>query len=201
LMSLDKSYEFLGDVLGKKAEAAVCVAQIRKLYAQVQQTKKGRQVTGKAYIANDNDGLRTAPEGSNHAQLFEVMGIQNAAKVQLDAKGFAQVSMEQVLLWNPDRIFCVGKGVGSPYRSILKSPLWRQVTALKTKRVYIVPSEPYLWFDMPPSVNRLLGLVWFSQLFYGLPETETQGTVRDFYRIFYKYNLTDKEYASLFRWQ
>jgi len=201
LMSLDKSYEFLGEVLDKKTEATICATHIRKLYSEVQQLKKGKQVSGKSYMANDNDGLRTAPEGSNHAQLFEVMGLRNAAKVQLDAKGFAQVSMEQVLIWNPDRIFCVGKGVNSPYRSILKSSQWRQVTALKTKRVYIVPSEPYLWFDMPPSVNRLLGLAWFSQIFYGLPEATTQSYVRDFYRIFYKYNLTEKEYAGLFRWQ
>lgn len=201
LMSLDKSYEFLGEVLGKNAEAAACATQIRKIYTEVQQAINGRRIAGKAYMANDNDGLRTAPDGSNHAQLFEVMGIRNAAKVQLDSKGFAVVSMEQILLWNPDWIFCVGKGVSSPYRSILKSPLWRQVTALKTKRVCIVPSEPYLWFDMPPSVNRLLGLVWFSQLFYGLPDVATQSYVRDFYRIFYKYNLTDKEYAGLFRWQ
>jgi iron complex transport system substrate-binding protein len=201
LMSLDKSYEFLGDVLDKKTEAAACATRIRKLYAEVQQVKKGKMVSGKSYMANDNDGLRTAPEGSNHAQLFEVMGIQNAAKVQLDAKGFAQVSMEQILVWNPDRVFCVGKGVNSPYRSILKSPLWRQVTAQKTKQVYIVPSEPYSWFDMPPSVNRLLGLIWFSRIFYGLPEGTTQNYVHDFYKIFYKYNLTGKEYANLFRWQ
>jgi iron complex transport system substrate-binding protein len=201
LMRLDKSYEFLGDVLGKKAEAAGCASYIRNLYAEVLQIKKGKQVAGKAYMANDNDGLRTAPEGSNHAQLFEVMGIRNAAKVQLDAKGFAQVSMEQVLIWNPDRIFCVGKGVNSPYRSMLKSPLWRQVSALKSKRIYIVPSEPYLWFDMPPSVNRLLGLAWFSTIFYGLSEATLKTRVQEFYKIFYKYTLTDKDYAGLFRWQ
>lgn len=200
LMSLDKSYEFLGELLGKKAEAAACVTHIRKVYAEVQQIKKGKQVGGKAYMANDNDGLRTAPEGSNHAQLFEVMGIKNAAKMQMDAKGFAQVSMEQVLLWNPDLVFCVGKGENSPYRNVLKSPMWRQVAAVKGKRVYVVPSEPYLWFDMPPSVNRLLGLVWFSQLFYELPETSLQTYVRDFYRLFYHYTLTDKDYIDLFKW-
>lgn len=200
LMSLDKSYEFLGELLGKKAEAAACATYIRKIYEEVQQLKKGKRVTGKAYMANDNDGLRTAPEGSNHAQLFDVMGINNAAKMRMDAKGFAQISMEQVLLWNPDRVFCVGKGENSPYRSVLKSLLWRQVAAVKSKRVYVVPSEPYLWFDMPPSVNRLLGLVWFSQLFYGMPEATTKAYVHEFYQLFYHYTLSEKDYTDLFKW-
>lgn len=200
LMSLDKSYEFLGELLGKKAEAAACVTHIRNVYAEVQRFKKGKRVVGKAYMANDNDGLRTAPEGSNHAQLFDVMGIENAAKMHMDAKGFAQISMEQVLLWNPDWVFCVGKGENSPYRSVLKSPLWRQVAAVKGKRVYVVPSEPYLWFDMPPSVNRLLGLVWFSQVFYGMPEATTKAYVQEFYQLFYHYALTDKDYTDLFKW-
>ena len=201
LMSLDKSYEFLGDLLGKTVEANQCAGLIRKVYQDAQIARKGKRVVGKAYMANDNDGLRTVPVGSNHAQLFEEMGIQNVSKVSLNAKGFAQVSMEQVLVWNPDYIFCVGKNPNSPYRTILKSPLWRQVAAVKNKRVYFVPSEPYLWFDMPPSVNRLLGLVWFSGLFYRRPENITRENVKDFYRIFYRYNLTDKEYTGLFRWQ
>jgi len=51
---------------------------------------------------------------------------------------------------------------------------------------------------MPPSVNRLLGLIWFSNLFYGQSDQVTREKVKNFYRLFYKYNLTDKEYAALF---
>jgi iron complex transport system substrate-binding protein len=201
LMSLDKSYDFLGNLLGKKAEANTCSQLIRNIYRDAQSAKRGRRVAGKAYVANDNDGLRTVPVGSNHGQLFEEMDIPNVAKVSLNTKGFAQVSMEQLLMWNPDYIFCIGKSASSPYRTIIKSALWHQVTAVKSKHVFFVPSEPYLWFDMPPSVNRLLGLAWFSELFYGQSEEKTRGCVKDFYRIFYQYNLTDKEYAGLFRWQ
>jgi len=201
LMQLDKSYLFLGNLLGKTTEAKICADFIQNVYQDAQRARKGKRVVGKAYMANDNDGLRTTPVSSNHAQLFDEMGIPNAAKAGLDTKGFATVSMEQVLLWNPDYVFCVGKNANSPYRSILKSALWRNVTAVKNKRVFFVPSEPYLWFDMPPSVNRLLGLVWFSGLFYGQSGDTTREHVKDFYRIFYRYSLTDKEYAALFRWQ
>ena len=201
LMKLDKIFEFLGQLLGKSADAAVFSTFIRSLYREAARYKASKRITGKAYVANDNDGLRTVPETSNHAQLFEEMGIPNAAKAPLNAKGFSLVSMEHILTWNPNYLFCVGKGESSPYRTVLKSALWRNVTAVKTKRVFWVPNEPYSWFDMPPSVNRLLGLIWFSDLFYDQPNNVTRDKVKEFYWLFYKYSLTDKEYARLFMWK
>lgn len=201
LMQLDKTYDFLGQLLGKPLEAKICADFIRSVYKDMASYTKGRYVPGKAYMANDNNGLRTSPTGSNHAQIFDVMKITNAANVSLDAKGFAQVSVEQVLNWNPDYVFCVGKGEASPYRSILKSAVWRNINAVKSKRVFFVPTEPYSWFDIPPSVNRILGLIWFADIFYNQSGDLTKQKVKEFYRIFYHYDLTDKEYAGLFRWQ
>lgn len=201
LMHLDKTYDFLGQLLGKTVEAKACSAYIRSVYRDVERYTKGKRVPGKAYMANDHDGLRTSPNSSNHAQLFDEMKIPNAAHVSLDAKGFAQVSMEQVMAWNPDYVFCVGKGETSPYRTILKSATWRNITAMRTKRVFFVPAEPYSWFDIPPSVNRILGLVWFADIFYNQPNEITKQKVKEFYHLFYHYELTDKEYKGLFRWQ
>ncbi len=200
LMSIDKTYEFMGELLGKEVEASKCAEFIRSVYSDLMRYKKGKKVVGKAYMANDNNGLRTTPKGSKHAQLFDVMGIVNAVEVPLDTKGFAFVSIEQVMVWNPDYIFCVGKGESSPYRTILKSNLWKTVTAVKNKRCFYVPSEPCLWFDMPPSINRMLGIIWFSDIFYAQPNEITREKVKAFYSIFYHYDLSDKEYARLFIW-
>jgi len=201
LMNLDKTCDFLGRLLGKNTEAKACSDYIRTVYRDVESYTKGKRVPGKAYMANDNDGLRTSPNSSNHAQLFDVMKIPNAARVSPDVKGFALVSMEQILAWNPDYVFCVGKGESGPYRTILKSATWRGITAMKTRRVFFVPTEPYSWFDIPPSVNRVLGLVWFADIFYNQPNEITKRKVKEFYHLFYHYDLSDKEYSGLFIWQ
>jgi len=201
LMNLDKSYEFLGELLGRQEQVKPYVRFIQQVYANVKANKESKTLKINAYLANDNNGQRTAPAGSSHAQLFDELGINNVAKTSLDANGFAIVSMEQVLAWSPDYIFCMGKGENSPYRTILKSSLWRSLPATKNNHVYYVPSEPYLWFDMPPSINRILGLIWFNQLFYNQSLSATQETITEFYRLFYKYNLTEKEYQGLFKWQ
>jgi len=201
LMKLDRSYEFMGNLLGKPTEGKQCADFIRSVYQNAEHYKKGKRVPGKGYMANDNNGQRTAPRGSKHAQLFDIMSITNAVNTPLDSKGFALVNMEQVLASNPDYIFCVGKGETSPYHTVLKSALWRNITAVRNKRTFYVPSQPYLWFDMPPSVNRILGIIWFSDIFYEQPEEITKQKVTKFYQIFYHYNLTEKEYANLFKWQ
>ena len=201
LMNLNKTYTFLGQLLGKTVEARRCSDYIQSVYSDMNRLVKSRRVYGKAYMANGATGLRTSPQSSLHNQLFEVMNVPNAAHVTLDAKGFANVSMEQVLAWNPDYIFCVGKGEGSPYRNILKSATWHNVSAVKKHYVFFIPTEPYSWFDIPPSVNRILGIVWFSHIFYGQSAETTKQRVKDFYRIFYRYNLTEKEYVGLYKWQ
>jgi iron complex transport system substrate-binding protein len=201
LMHLDRTYIFLGQLLGNPNGVIGCVDFIKSIYNDCGLFYRNSKLKPRAYLANDNNGLRTAPEGSNHAQIFEMMKLQNVAKANLDAKGFANVSPEQILIWNPDYIFCIGKGEENPYRTLLKSPSWRNINAVKNKQVIIVPSEPYLWFDMPPSVNRIAGLIWFNGLFYGQTESVTKQKITDFYRIFYKYNLTDKEYKGLYAWQ
>lgn len=201
LMKLDKSYDFLGSLLHKVPEASACSAFLRKIFTDTEDFTRGKRVAGKALMANDRDGLRTVPSGSNHGQLFEVMKIPNASTVDMDSKGFAQVSVEQVLVWNPDYIFCIGKGESNPYRNILKSAVWRNVTAVRSHRVFFVPAEPYSWFDMPPSVNRVLGLIWFADIFYNQPNQQTRQKVMEFYKLFYHYSLTEKEYNGLFKWQ
>lgn len=201
LMNLDKSYEFLGELLGRQEQVKPYVKYIKQVYADSKANKESKSLKVNAYLANNNNGQRTAPAGSSHTQLFDELGINNVAKTSLDANGFAIVSMEQVLAWSPDYIFCIGKGENSPYRTILKSSLWQTLPAVKNKHVFYVPSEPYLWFDMPPSINRILGLVWFNQLFYHQSDALTQQKVIEFYRLFYKYNLSEKEYQGLFKWQ
>jgi len=200
LTHLDETYQFLGSLLKCDERASKYVSYIRSIYNYIDKLNTDK-TQGRAYLANETNGLRTAPAGSRHAQIFEIMNIDNVAISHLNANGFGIVSMEQILVWNPDFIFCLGKGEKSPYRTVLKSALWRSVNAVQKKHVYVIPSEPYPWFDMPPSVNRLLGLIWFSEIFYGQDHEITKQKIKEFYHFFYSYELSDKEYENLFLWQ
>ena len=200
LTRLDKTYAFLGELFDCNEKAAEYVIYIQSVYTDIKNLGD-KKTEGKAYLANETNGLRTAPYGSRHAQIFDIMNIENVAHTKLNTDGFGIVSMEQVLIWNPGYIFCLGKGENGPYRTILKSALWRNINAVQNHKVYIIPSEPYPWFDMPPSINRLAGLIWFFNIFYDQPPEVTKNKVEEFYRLFYNYSLNDEEYEKLFKWQ
>jgi|GEM_PF-351667 len=55
-----------------------------------------------AYLARSADGLQTGQKGSIHTETMELVGLRNV--VEGEHKGLTQVSMEQLLLWNPDII-------------------------------------------------------------------------------------------------
>ncbi len=200
LMHLDKSYAFLGELFQCKEKADRYVDFINDVYGM---TKKmvTKENPSKVYLANMNDGLRTTPDKSSHAQLFDIMHLQNVSKVKMNSNGFANVSIEQIMVWDPEYIFCLGKGQSSPYRNILKSSLWKIISGVKNDNVFFIPAEPFPWFDMPPSVNRLAGMIWFLEVFYDQEPAVTRRKIIDFYKLFYGYELTTKEYEQLFLWQ
>ncbi|MBQ6452980.1 MAG: ABC transporter substrate-binding protein, partial [Coriobacteriales bacterium] len=70
--------------------------------------------------------------------------------------------------------------------------------AVKSGRVYEVPSEPYCWLNNPPSVNQIMGVQWLPRLLY--PDkfsTSIEDVTRSYYMTFYGYVLSDTELAEL----
>jgi iron complex transport system substrate-binding protein len=106
------------------------------------------------------------------------------------------VSAEQVLVWNPDVIITIEPAFAASLRS---DPVWSQVKAVQTGRIYLSPSLPFGWVDFPPSVNRLIGLWWLAKALYGdhlFPE-DMRLITRDFYQRFYHMTPTDAQIAHL----
>ncbi len=43
---------------------------------------------------------------------------------------------------------------------------WGQISAVKNNRVYLIPVEPFSYFDRPPCFMRILGLKWLLSICY-----------------------------------
>jgi iron complex transport system substrate-binding protein len=198
LTKLDKSLLFLGELLDRSDKARRCADFITNIYAMAAECRSQTPKAGSAYLAARSTGLMSAPENTSHTQVFTLLNISIVVEGALNAHGFTQVSLEQVLAWNPSFIFCIGAESANPYRTILKSGAWRTVKAVRERQVYRVPSDPFPWIDMPPSVNRIAGVIWLANIFYGRSNEETKHDITQFYRLFYNYELTDKDYNSIF---
>jgi iron complex transport system substrate-binding protein len=108
-----------------------------------------------------------------------------------------QVSIEQVLLWNPDVIVTIESNFHAAART---HPQWRDLPAVKAGRVYLAPTLPFGWIDSPPSINRLIGLRWLARILYpdAFPE-DLRPIVRDFYTRCYHQTPTDAQLDQLLR--
>ena len=71
---------------------------------------------------------------------------------------------------------------------------WKNIKACKEKKVYFVPCIPYNILDMPPSINRIIGILWLGDILYpGRFTKDIRKEFYDFYDLFYNYKPTEKE--------
>jgi len=196
--NMDKTYLFLGTLF--MVDSKPYVDYLITVYKNIERYKTAsKPIDATVYFTLGSTGLTTDPSGSKHTEVFDYLKIPNAAKVDIPSGGHAQVSLEQVLLWNPDYIFTSAfKGQNSAYSTITKDTKWQSIKAVKLNKVYKIPTEPMGWFDHPPSVNRIPGILWLCEIFYNANANETQRMICKFYSLFYQYDLSIDEYHLLF---
>lgn len=192
------AYRTLGQVLGaeERAEqlAAYCEEVVSDAQAKAATIAPEDRVT--VYYGQD-DGLSTILSGTIHSQIYELVGAEivvQADNVQVQ-QGGGTISMEQLMAWDPDVIMFVD---GSIYDTVADDPTWNTLTAIQTGRYYEIPIEPYNWLGRPPGPNRVIGIRWLGNLLY--PEVfdyDIEQEVKDYFSLFYRYDLTDQEVDSL----
>lgn len=198
LLKLDDSYKFLTDLYGETTKTKTCMAYLNDFYKEFYKLQKSKPKNNPSvYLAIGSNGLRTAPGGSKHAQLLDLLNIKNAAQTEIEAKGYSEVSIEQILVWKPDFIFTVDKANNDPFNEIRSSKLWQSLPAVQKKQLIHIPEEPYSWFGNPPSINRIPGLILLMELFYQYPRAKAHSQLKTFYELFYNYPLSDAELAKL----
>jgi iron complex transport system substrate-binding protein len=198
---LDSVYRFMGPLLGRKQRAdslaAYCRSTLDTIAARLARIPADRRV--RIYYAEGMNGLQTDPAGSPHAETIALGGGENVADVPLaGGYGRSAVSIEQVLVWNPEVILvCLDRGYAGGtgnYTRLLEDPRWRTVPAVQAGRVFQIPSLPFNWIDRPPSVNRIIGIRWITALLYpGMFPVDLRNETRHFYRLFYHRDCTDRE--------
>jgi iron complex transport system substrate-binding protein len=142
----------------------------------------------RVYYARGPRGLETGLGGSINVETIELVARNVAGGTR---GGLANVSIEQVLLWNPDIIVTIDQDFAA---NVLSDPAWAPVAAVRARRVHLSPKLPFGWVDFPPSVNRLIGLWWLGKILYPdlFPE-DLRALTREFYTRFYHVTPDDAQ--------
>jgi iron complex transport system substrate-binding protein len=195
LANTPEAYRQLGAALGRQADADARAADaealagaVARAVAPIPEDRRPR-----VYYARGPRGLETGFAGSINTELVEAAGGRNVAEDGGSRLG--NVSPEQVLAWDPDVIVTLDPAFAAALRA---DPLWRDIRAVRTGRIYVAPLQPFPWFDAPPGVNRLIGLRWLAGLLHpDLFPTAMPEVVRDFYHRFYHVELDAGRAAAL----
>lgn len=198
LEKMSASYNMLGDALGMPEEAKVLSDYCEEIFIK---TTKGLDKIGdqkvKVLYSLGETGTNIIAKGSFHAEILDMLGDNVAVLENPSSKGSGnEVSLEQLVQWNPDVIFFAPHSI---YDSVSSDATWKQMRAIRDGNYLEVPGAPYNWLGTPPSVNRYIGMIWLSQTLY--PEVfdyNLRAEVNRFYKLFYHTGeLTDAQYKAL----
>ena len=143
------------------------------------------------YLASHMDKLTAAGGGMIQSELIELAGGQMVTADSLSS-GWSEVSMEQVLEWNPQVIFTV-QYANYDDNEFFTDEQWANSDAVVNERVYRIPSYIDEW-DTPVPAS-ILGVMWMtSKLYPDVYSTEEmEADALDYYQRFYGLQLTAEE--------
>lgn len=204
LLDAPAVYRFMGELFGVEEQAEALAAYAEETFNAISSLDIPNEEKVRIYYGNGEDSLETAPAGSSHGQIIDLVNAVNVADLELGAGSRVQISAEQLLAWDPDVIIVNGEPkadmTGSAAaEAILADPLFATLKAVQNGAVYGTPNAPFSWVDRPPGPNRIVGMRWLSGLIY--PEYldyDVDEAVREFFQLFYHVELTDEQLTQLY---
>ncbi len=205
LLAAPDAYRFMGTLFGVEEKAETLASYTEKTFADIEKMNVPEEEMIRVYYGNGEDSLETAPRGSSHAQILDLVRAVNVAALELGDGNRVQISAEQLLSWDPDVILVIGEpkaslSGSSAAEKLMTNPVFSSLTAVKQGQVYGAPNAPFNWIDRPNSVNRVLGIRWLSGLLY--PEYlnfDVDAEVKEFFRTFYHVELTDEQLQKIYQ--
>lgn len=114
----------------------------------------------RAYMANPD--LTTYGRGKYTGLMMARAGAFNVAAASI--QGYKQVSIEQIIAWNPAVIF-VQDRYPQVVTEINSGSAWQAIDAVKSGRVYLMPEYAKAWgYPMPEA--QALGELWMAKKLY-----------------------------------
>ncbi|WP_140917897.1 ABC transporter substrate-binding protein [Limnobaculum xujianqingii] len=183
-LGLREGIELIGNVINKPEEAkALADAAFAGRQIVTDRLKSlAEQQRVRAYMANPD--LSTYGSGKYTGLMMNHAGALNVAAATV--KGFKQVALEQVIVWNPQVIF-VQDRYPKVVDEINNDAKWQTIDAVKNHRVWLMPEYAKAWgYPMPEAIG--LGELWMAKKLY--PETfsdiDMRKEVDRWYQRFYR---------------
>lgn len=174
----------IGEVLNAQSEAKSLIDYAFKNRQIVTEHLKNIPPEKRIRVYMANPDLTTYGSGKYTGLMMEHAGAINVAATTI--QGFKQVTIENVMQWNPQVIF-VQNRYPQVVDSILADSLWQNIDAVKQKRIYLMPEYAKAWgYPMPEALA--IGELWMAKKLYPelFADIDMQKQADDYYLRFYR---------------
>ncbi|MBO9102030.1 MULTISPECIES: ABC transporter substrate-binding protein [unclassified Rhizobium] len=173
----------IADVLDKRQQGEELIAYAMKNRKLVADRLAGLDEAMRVPVYMANPDLTTYGHGKYTGLMMAKAGARNVAD---SVAGFKQVTMEDVLLWNPAVIF-VQERYPEVVKDIKTSNSWQTIDAVKNDRIYLMPEYAKAWgYPMPEALA--LGELWMAKKLYPdrFADIDMKSEADAYYRKFYR---------------
>ena len=192
---LCESYLLIGDILGGNAvERAKTFVAYYKGNMEMARTRTAAVKKRIRFISMNYAGnaYSTINRKDICHEYIDAAGGENVSADYHAASSASSlpVDIEQLIRWDPE-VIMMGNQQGR--EAILADPSLIHISAIKAKRVYVCPFGIFRWSARSGEGAMLplwLGKNLHPELF---ADIDMQTVVRDFFKQFYAYDITDKE--------
>jgi iron complex transport system substrate-binding protein len=149
----------------------------------------------------DNAPTVTGETGHFGSFWLSNLGVNNVAK---GVQGVASVTMEQIIAWDPDIIYMVGKGQSGNYtpQDLFNNNMggvdFSVLRAVRERKVYSCDLGMWSWYT--PNSDAPLVFQWLAKTAYPdlFEDLDVYQETFDYYKKFYNYELSDEQLDYIF---
>lgn len=159
--SIGELYEvmrLLGRVFQREDRVKAAIAEMEANFSLIRE-RTGKQPPGKKrtmlYLGGEANSV-SGTLGINHDLMTMIGGVNLAGTIK---QRNTLVSLEQIVVWNPEVIFIWGNA-GYAARDIIDNPQWRNIRAVREGRVFKVPE----WTTWSPRLAMVA--LWMAKQAY-----------------------------------
>lgn len=155
--TIQQTLTLLGMALGESEKAEQIGSFLNRQLENAQTLLKDTTEKPSVLFLGSSSALSVAPGSMIQTSLIEAAGGVNAVSGVEGLGGFVDVSIEQIIAWDPDVIWFPQY---SDYTAedLLNDPAWSSLSAVQNKRVYEFPSQLEPWDQ--PTAAVALGIDW-----------------------------------------
>ena len=159
--------------------------------AEIEKYSSGQKPT--VYITSSGNGLEAIIGGKSHAQCAEKAGAE-VVITSKTAQSNGSISLETLYQLDPQYIFTYTE---EGYKTVTTSSDWASLKAVRDGNVYLVPNLPHVFIDNPVCSNRIIGLWYLASIFYPQAGIDIILRTREFYRLFYRIDITEEQARTI----